>query len=175
MRIWVALVVMVGALLAAGLLLLDRTELAASKQERETELAQLQADYETVLADLVECRRRQFDEEFYRRRASEALENQAMLMHTFEIAQLKREGLTDPVRQLREDLASHRELIPFEGVHGGTMGFYYPGSIALLDAQWVFARFEDGHIGGSCLLEYEILPGGEIKWSVIKARLWQTS
>jgi len=34
----------------------------------------------------------------------------------------------------------------------------------------VYARFEDGHVGGSCLLAFDILPGGEIVWRRLAAR-----
>ena len=65
----------------------------------------------------------------------------------------------------------HRELIPYEGVMGGTMGFYSQKDIHILSSRWVLAAFEDGHIGGHMLLEYRVDPGGKIHWRVIVAYL----
>ena len=93
-----------------------------------------------------------------------------MLLWDHEIQRLREKGLEDPVNNLRDDLMSHPELIPYEGVLGGTMGFFR-SRIALLSLRWVYAEFEDGHIGGRCLLEYDVAPGGKITWSVIEAEL----
>ena len=46
------------------------------------------------------------------------------------------------------------------------MGFAKP-LIVLLDPPYVFAAFDDGHIGGHMLLSYEISEG-KIEWK----RLW---
>jgi hypothetical protein len=86
------------------------------------------------------------------------------------IETLRSRGLADPVADLRADLAKHPELIPFPGVEGGTMGFYDPGGIQVLDERWVYARFEDGHIGGTLLLEYAV-DGGRIHWKRLHASL----
>lgn len=73
--------------------------------------------------------------------------------------------------RLINDLLDRPELIPFDGVLGGTMGFYTPDNIYILSARWVYARFEDGHIGGEMLLEYRIEIDGEISWNVVTAEL----
>jgi hypothetical protein len=85
-----------------------------------------------------------------------------------DIAELKREGLVNPPKQLRESLVSHAELIPYRGIQGGTMFILPDDAIFLLKPPYAFAQFEDGHIGGSMLLEYSILPGPQIEWK----RLW---
>ena len=47
--------------------------------------------------------------------------------------------------------------------------YILPGEkIVLLQPPYVFAEFEDGHIGGTMLLEYTILTGQQIVWK----RLW---
>jgi hypothetical protein len=102
--------------------------------------------------------------------AKQARATQYMLLDPSEISQLQIRGLRDPVRQLREDLVRHPELIPFEGTHGGIMQFDR-NFIGLLSGQWVFARFEDGHVGGQCLLQYLVAPGGRIEWEVLRAYL----
>ncbi len=85
-----------------------------------------------------------------------------------DIEDLRRQGLEDPARQLRESLAGHAELIPFPGVLGGTMMILPDDKIALLRPPYAFAEFDDGHVGGVMLLKYAVLPGGRIEWK----RLW---
>jgi hypothetical protein len=94
---------------------------------------------------------------------------QLNLLDPSEEAGLKARGLADPARMLRESLIRRTDLIPFEGVLGGRMQFV-PSGIAVLSPEWVYARFEDGHVGGSCLLAYDILPRGEIVWRRLAAR-----
>jgi hypothetical protein len=85
-----------------------------------------------------------------------------------EINELRGQGLADPVHDLKKDLMKHPELIPFPGVEGGRMGFYSPDEIAILGGHWAFARFEDGHIGGTMLLEYKV-DHGRIAWKRLVA------
>ena len=72
-------------------------------------------------------------------------------------------GLADPVHDLLADLEKHAELIPYKGVLGGTM-FFVASQSAVLSPEWVLGYFEDGQIGGRCLLEYRVQPGGHIFW-----------
>ena len=92
-------------------------------------------------------------------------------LYPWDILELKRKGLRDPVHDITADLMGHSELIPYEGVLGGTMGFYSEDMIHVLTARWVLAAFEDGHIGGNMLLEYRVSGEGEITWSVIDSYL----
>lgn len=85
-----------------------------------------------------------------------------------EIEELRHAGLADPVRDLKRDLMKHPELIPYPGVEGGTMGFYSDREIGVLGPHWVMARFEDGHVGGSMLLEYQVR-NGRITWRRLAA------
>ena len=95
----------------------------------------------------------------------------ATLLEAPDIEALRRQGLEDPSRQLRDSLVARPDLIPFEGVLGGTMSFHTPEDIVLLAPPYVFAKFEDGHIGGCMLLEYVVLPGPRIIWKRLWARL----
>ncbi len=97
--------------------------------------------------------------------------SQRRTMVSNELKSLVEHGLEDPVTQIREDLASRPELIPFESKLGGTMGFYHPEDIVILSRRWVLARFEDGHVTGQIVLAYEVLPGGEIQWRVLDAMM----
>jgi hypothetical protein len=101
---------------------------------------------------------------------TEPLKGSSLLSRS-DIANLQKKGLSDPEKDLVTDLKQHRELIPYEGVMGGTMGFYSQKDIHILSSRWVLAAFEDGHIGGHILLEYRVDPGGEIYWRVIGAYL----
>ncbi|MFC1489593.1 hypothetical protein ACFL6K_00115 [Candidatus Latescibacterota bacterium] len=70
-------------------------------------------------------------------------------------------------------LVKHPELIPFPGVLGGKMRFV-PNSkydIRVLTPQWIYAIFEDGHIRGHMLLEYNISNGNDITMKSIDAYL----
>ncbi len=80
-------------------------------------------------------------------------------------------GWDNPEEKLIEDLIEKPELIPHEPVLGGTMGFYNRDDIYLLNDQWVLASFEDGHIGGYILLEFEIGEEQEIDWQVLSSYL----
>lgn len=86
------------------------------------------------------------------------------------VMQLKREGLDDPPRQLRESLAAHPGLIPYPPVLGGTMGFY-DKEIVLLRRPFAFAEFDDGHIEGHMLLTYSVQPDAKIEWKVVWSAL----
>jgi hypothetical protein len=91
------------------------------------------------------------------------------LIEDWQIDDLKRAGLQDPVPMLVTDLERHPELIPYPGVLGGMMGFYDTTAIHVLDEQWVYAYFEDGHISGYGLFRYRVQPGGRIEWQRVAA------
>jgi hypothetical protein len=103
-------------------------------------------------------------------RARNSMQKDAMikqrLMDVYDIAELKKEGLTDPPVQLRASLATRPDLIPYAPVLGGTMSFDEPLTV-LLNPPYAFATFEDGHIEGKMLLSYEVTDG-KITWK----RLW---
>lgn len=82
-----------------------------------------------------------------------------------------KKGLRDPNKDIRADLIKHNELIPYKGVLGGTMKFNSDKDIYILSAKWVRAYFDDGHIGGWILLEYQVSDGGKILWKVVGSYL----
>jgi len=90
------------------------------------------------------------------------------LLDEADIEGLRRQGLTNPASQLRDSLEAHPELIPYEGVLGGTMRF---NEIVLLQPSFVFAEFDDGHIDGAMLLEYEVLDQARVSWKRLWSRL----
>ncbi len=88
-------------------------------------------------------------------------------LHPWDVEEMKRMGLKEPVQDIISDLMQHRELIPYEGSLGGTMNFYSESQIWILTKKWVLAYFEDGHNGGYLLLEYEVTKDGRIKWKAL--------
>lgn len=80
---------------------------------------------------------------------------------------LKYAGIND-YTVIADDLRLHPELIAFEGVLGGVMGFT---KIVILNDQWVYARFEDGHIQGYGIYEFTINQDVKISWKVIDSIL----
>lgn len=85
-----------------------------------------------------------------------------------DIERLKDHGLQDPVEDITRDLEKHEELIPYEAVHGGTMRFH---KVYVLTPKWVLADFDDGHIGGHMLLEYDV-SDGTISWRIVASYLY---
>ena len=95
----------------------------------------------------------------------------AIELPAWDIEAMKKKGLKDPAADIIADLKQHRELIPYKGVLGGTMNFYDDSKIWILTKRWVLAYFEDGHIAGYLLLEYEVVQGGSIAWKTIASYL----
>jgi len=86
---------------------------------------------------------------------------------------LSRQLQTDePIEFIRQDLSERPGLIPYEGVLGGTMGFYDKERIQVLNDRWVLAPFEDGHKGGYVLLRYDIEEDRFISWQVVESYLY---
>jgi hypothetical protein len=68
------------------------------------------------------------------------------------------------------DLLEHPQLIPYRGSLGGTTDFI-PSRVFVLNDRWVYAEFEDGHIGGGGLFQYTV-KDGRLSWSVVRAFLY---
>jgi hypothetical protein len=78
------------------------------------------------------------------------------------------ESVTNPREHVLEDLLSRKDLLPWEGVLGGTMGIHRKQDVWFLGPSWCVAYVEDGHIGGYMLLSYEIGKTG-IEWNLLDA------
>jgi hypothetical protein len=85
---------------------------------------------------------------------------------SWEVEELRQKGLADPAADIARDLAARKDLVPFEGVLGGTMEFY---DIQVLTSRWVLGHVEDGHLMGHMLLEYEVSDDGKISWKLLRA------
>jgi hypothetical protein len=92
-----------------------------------------------------------------------------LILPEHELNQLRQIGLENPVNDLKSDLMSKPEIIPVDGVLGGTMQIFSNDDIIVLPGRWVYAQFEDGHIVGSVLLEYEIRDG-KVLWTVLNSK-----
>jgi hypothetical protein len=103
----------------------------------------------------------------YLDRLAELLEEKPGLS-SLDVERMKDRGLKDPVDDIKASLREKRELIPYEGVMGGTMDFY---EIHVLTPRWVLAYFEDGHVGGYMLLEYDVSEDGKVSWELIRAHM----
>lgn len=88
-------------------------------------------------------------------------------LFSWDIQAMKKKGLKQPVADIIADLKQHRELIPYKGTLGGTMNFYDDSKIWILTNKWVLAYFEDGHVAGYLLFEYEVTQGGIINWKTL--------
>lgn len=86
------------------------------------------------------------------------------------LLRLQSKGFKGEPKEIVSDLMKHSELIPYEGVLGGTMGFYDEKSIHVISDQWVLASFSDGHTSGYMLLKYD-WNQGEFSWKVIDSYL----
>ncbi len=86
-----------------------------------------------------------------------------------DIERLRDYGFENPLLEIKDDLKHHPEYIPYDAVLGGTMRL---GKIHILSPRWVFAAFDDGHIGGDMLLEYRIIEGPDISWRVVASYLY---
>lgn len=146
----------------------NRAQLANG--ELVTELSATMASLDSLKAVILSGADAENNDHFWYKEAMRARESQGMLLGESDIRALKEAGLDNPPEQLRDDLMSHPELIPYEGVLGGTMGFVRH-TISLLSPRWIYAEFEDGHVMGRCLLEYDITSEGAIAWTVIRAEV----
>lgn len=82
---------------------------------------------------------------------------------------LREKGLQNPEEDIITDLMNHPELIQYQPILGGKMGFYNKKKIFVLNEHFVYAHFSDGHTSGTMILEYDVDDNAEISWQVLKA------
>ena len=75
---------------------------------------------------------------------------------------IQRAGISDP-GALLADSKQHPEVIPAGAVLGGTMQFTQLG---LINERWVYGAYEDGHIAGAAVFQWEKQDSGII-WTPI--------
>jgi hypothetical protein len=72
----------------------------------------------------------------------------------------------DPRSLVLENLLAREDLIPWEGIHGGTMKIYDPSLVWFIGPRWCIAWVEDGHIGGYMLLRFDT-DTGQTQWRLL--------
>jgi cell division protein FtsL len=133
------------------------SEIATLIQEKEAlikQVAQTAVDYDARIAEI--------------NLANDALESKLDVSFTlpdYVLEGLVNHGFKTPLALL-EDLATHDELLPVEGVLGGSMK-WWPEYSVVLNEKYVFGYFEDGHILGYALLKYSFDKDDNLKWQVI--------
>lgn len=135
--------------------------------KNKNEIERLEINNRELIEELEQVKKESTERKTELKETSNLSENKPaniIELHSWDIEQMKRKGLKDPVKDIISDLRQHRELIPYKGSMGGTMNFYSESQIWILTKKWVLAYFEDGHNGGYLLLEYEVTKDGKIKW-----------
>jgi len=72
----------------------------------------------------------------------------------------------EPEALLRSSLLERQDLIPWEGILGGTMAIPGPESIWFFAPAWALAYVEDGHIAGYLLFRFR-LSGNRVIWTLV--------
>ncbi|WP_372919785.1 hypothetical protein [Salegentibacter sp.] len=72
--------------------------------------------------------------------------------------------IENPEVFISEALKSDPELIPEEGVLGGTMQFI---GTEILNERFIWAEFEDGHINGQAIYQYRLSKDGRPQFKLI--------
>lgn len=83
-------------------------------------------------------------------------------LEPFTLDAIKGAGITDP-ELLLESLRQNPGVIPEGAVLGGTMQFT---RIGIIDSHWVYGAYEDGHIAGAAVFQWEI-QDSRINWTPI--------
>ncbi len=76
--------------------------------------------------------------------------------------------INDPKAYIINALQQQREKIPIDAVLGGNMEYR---QIEILTEDWVMAVYDDGHIQGKSIYEYELQPNGEVIFTEVVSRL----
>ena len=134
----------------------ELTKLTGEKEELIKQVAQTAVEYDSKLLEAKQTIDAQ----------KVALDNSYTLPSTV-IEHIQKNGFASSAKLL-ETLTDHNDLIPIEGVLGGTMR-WWPESSVILDWQRAFGLFEDGHIMGYGLLKYEFDAQGNVKWQLLES------
>lgn len=135
-------------------------------KENQRELNELKADKEKLNDDL--NKRRDIN-----KKLESINSNMTKLIEDITIVELsnwelKIEDIEDDNALIIQDLFTHPELIPHEGVLGGKMYF---SKVYLLNKNWVYSIYEDGHIQGFALFRYHRDKNNDIVWKLIDSFL----
>lgn len=129
-------------------------EITTLNQEKEAlvrQVAQTAVEYEALLA----AQKKEIDQ----------FKNKSFTLPDHVVSYLAQNGFSNPLLLL-ETLRNNNDIIPVEGVLGGTMR-WWPDLSVILDTRFAVGYFEDGHIMGYGLLEYSFDAEGTPVWKVI--------
>ncbi|TDN88806.1 hypothetical protein DET49_108130 [Salegentibacter sp. 24] len=87
------------------------------------------------------------------------LENKSSVVFTPEI-----DSLNNPEKFILESLERNQELIPLKSVLGGTMRFV---DTEILNERFIWAAYEDGHVGGEAIFQYKLTKTDSIEFHLI--------
>ena len=76
----------------------------------------------------------------------------------------KYDGIQDPADFIKNQLRNQPERIPLSPAVGGTMAFR---KIDIISEKWLLAIYDDGHVQGKAIMEYELQPNGTVKYTVV--------
>ncbi|MBN2202525.1 hypothetical protein JW777_11260 [bacterium] len=86
-------------------------------------------------------------------------------LQSWDIKRFQKNGLENPEKDIVDDLMKQSRLIKFEPKPGVSWRFDRNETI-ILSNQWVFTKFDEGHMLGSMLLQYSV-NNGAITWEAI--------
>ena len=76
----------------------------------------------------------------------------------------KYEGIEDPEGFIKNQLQNQPDKIPLSPVLGGNMEFR---KIDIISEKWLLAIYDDGHVQGKAIMQYELQPDGSVKYTVV--------
>jgi hypothetical protein len=80
----------------------------------------------------------------------------------------KFDTIENPKEYISNSLKQQKNLIPLDAVLGGTMDFR---KVDVLTEDWVLAIYDDGHIQGKSIYEYELQEDGEVRFREVISKL----
>ena len=80
------------------------------------------------------------------------------------------EDIQDPKKHITEALKQQKDLIRLDPVLGGTMEFR---QVQVITENWVLAVYDDGHVQGKSIFEYELQENNKITFKEVASRLQQ--
>lgn len=134
----------------------ELTKLTGEKEDLIKQVAQTAVEYDSKLLEAKQTLDAQ----------KLALDNSYTLPNSV-VEHIQKNGYATSAKLL-ETLIDHNDLIPIEGVLGGTMR-WWPENSVILDWQRAFGYFEDGHIMGYGLLKYEFDAQGNVQWHLLES------
>lgn len=76
--------------------------------------------------------------------------------------------IPNPEEYITTALKQQKDIIPLDAVLGGTMEFR---QVQVITEDWVLAIYDDGHIEGKSIFEYELQEDGEIRFTEVASKL----